>query len=83
VAQLVAHGARSARAVPGSTLTVRVTGEPGWGSVLVADNGGGEPVAALADVIREVLAPWGAQLEAASEPGLGCTFELRLMTSPA
>ncbi len=83
VAQLVAHGARSARAVAGSTLTVRVTGEAGWGVVLIADNGSGEPVAALAEVAREVLAPWGGEIAATSEPGLGCTFELRVMTRPA
>jgi signal transduction histidine kinase len=82
VAQLVATCARSARDVAGSSLSVRVSGEPGMGVVTIADNGGGsDKVAALGDLVRGVLAPWGATIDAASEPGQGCAFELRLATA--
>lgn len=81
VAQLVAVCAKSARAVAGSSLSVRVTAEEGWGVVLIADNGGGsdraEPIGELA---RSVIAPWGATIDAASQAGQGCVFELRLAT---
>jgi hypothetical protein len=29
-----------------------------------------------------VIAPWGGTIDAASVPGAGCTFELRLVTAP-
>ena len=84
VAELVATCARSARDLPGSTLTVRVTADETWSVVLIADNGAGsERVAALGEVAREILTPWGATIDAASESGQGCAFELRLMHVPA
>lgn len=83
IAQLVAHGARSAREVGRSTLSVRVAGDGAWAVVLVADNGGGsEPAAPLGDLVRSILTPWGASIDAASEPGQGCSFELRLIARP-
>lgn len=88
VAQLVAACARSARELQGSTLSVRtsvdsVNGE-GWALVTIADNGeGSDRVVELGDLARELVAPWGAAVDAASEPGQGCAFELRLMTSSA
>lgn len=83
VAQLVAVCAKSARDLPGSSLSVRVFPDAGWAVVLIVDNGGGsERVPALGELAREVLGPWGAQVDAASEPGQGCAFELRLMTAP-
>jgi signal transduction histidine kinase len=88
VAQLVAVCARSARELQGSTLSVRtsvdsVNGE-GWALVTIADNGeGSDRVVELGDLARELVAPWGAAIDAASEPGQGCAFELRLMTSSA
>lgn len=82
VAQLVATCARSARAVPGSSLSVRVSGEPGTGVVTIADNGdGSDKVATLGELARGVLAPWGGTVEAASATGQGCAFELRLVTA--
>jgi len=79
VAQLVATCARSGRAVPGSSLSVRVAAEDGAGVVTIADNGGGsDKVAALGELARSVLAPWGGSVEAASAAGQGCAFELRL-----
>ena len=84
VAQLVSVCARSARAVPGSSLSVRVVGEDGWGVVLVADNGGGTDRAdELGELARELLAPWGGTADSASAAGQGCAFELRLATQPA
>jgi len=83
IAQLVAHGARSAREVAGSTLSVRVVGDGAWAVVLVADNGGGsEPAAPLGDLVRSILTPWGGSIDAASEPGQGCSFELRMIARP-
>ena len=82
VAQLVATCARSARGVPGSSLSVRVSGEPGTGVVTIADNGGGsEKATMLGDLARGVLAAWGGSVDAASEAGQGCAFELRLVTA--
>jgi len=46
VAQLVAVSARSARDLPGSTVSVRVMPEPGWALVTIADNGAGSARAA-------------------------------------
>lgn len=83
VSQLVAASARSARDLPGSTLTVRVVSESPWALVIVADNGAGnERVPALGELARQLLVEWGGTVEAASETGAGCTFELRLMTVP-
>lgn len=83
VAQLVAISAESARALAGSTLTVRVTIEDGGAVVLIADNGqGSERAVAIGDEARSVVQPWGATIDAASEPGQGTSFELRLVTSP-
>jgi signal transduction histidine kinase len=81
VAQLVATCARSARAVPASSLSVRVWADDGWGVVTVADNGdGSDRVPALGELAREILTPWGGSCEAASATGQGCAFELRLAT---
>jgi signal transduction histidine kinase len=81
VAQLVAVSARSARDLPGSTLSVRVVPEGAWALVTIADNGAGSPRAVgLGELARGVMAPWGGTIDAASVPGAGCTFELRLMT---
>lgn len=81
VAHLVAACAGSARALPGSTLSVRVGVDGPWALVLLADNGAGsERALQLGELARELLAPWGGSAEAASEPGSGCAFELRLMT---
>ena len=83
VAQLVAICARSARDLPGSTLSVRTSGEGAWALVTIADNGAGsDRVGALGDLARELVTPWGGSADAASESGQGCAFELRLMTSP-
>jgi signal transduction histidine kinase len=81
VAQLVTLSARSAHDLPGSTLSIRVTPEAAWALVSIADNGAGSArAAALGEVARELVAPWGAQVDATSVPGAGCTFELRLAT---
>jgi hypothetical protein len=80
VAQLVAACASSARAVEGSSLSVRVMGEDAWGVVLIADNGeGNERATELGDLARLVVGEWGGTAEAASAHGQGCTFELRLV----
>ena len=83
VAQLVAACARSAQGLPGSTLSVRSSLDGGWALVTIADNGAGsERVIRLGDLARDIVTPWGAAVDAASEPGQGCAFELRLVTSP-
>jgi signal transduction histidine kinase len=83
IAQLVAVSADSARATPGSSLSVRVSSEDAWGVVTVADNGNGsERAAELGELARSIMTPWGGSADAASEPGQGCTFELRLVTQP-
>jgi signal transduction histidine kinase len=83
VAQLVAVSARSARDLPGSTLSVRVALEAGWALVAIADNGAGSARAAqLGELARSIMAPWGGVVDAASVPGAGCAFELRLATEP-
>ncbi len=80
VAQLVAVCARSARARPGSALSVRVANEPGWVAVSIADNGDGSADAdRIGELARGIIAPWGASVDAASAPGTGCVFELRLI----
>lgn len=82
VAQLVAVCARSARELPGSALSVRVINDGPWAAVLIVDNGAGTARALpLGELARDLLAPWGATIEAASEQGQGCAFELRLMTA--
>ena len=84
VAELVAISAASARALTGSTLSVRVTIEEGWAVVQIADNGAGNARAtAVGDMVRAVMLPWGATNDAASEDGQGTSFELRLITAPA
>jgi signal transduction histidine kinase len=81
VAQLVAVCARSSRTVAGSSLTVRVWTEDQWGVVTIADNGGGDSRAfEVGDIARDIIAPWGAVVDAASDEGRGCAFELRLAT---
>jgi signal transduction histidine kinase len=81
VAQLVAASARSARDLPGSTVSVRVAGEAGCVLIAIADNGTGSPRAAdLGDLVRGLIAPWGGTVDAASLRGAGTTFELRLAT---
>lgn len=83
IARLVATSAHSARSLAGSTLSIRVTAEEGWAVVLIADNGAGSDRAQpLGEASRAILLPWGATIDAASEPGQGSSFELRLMTSP-
>lgn len=82
VAQLVATCADSARALDSSTLSVRSTldGDPGFALVTIIDNGkGNDRVAALRESIAELIEPWGAVIDAASEPHHGCAFELRLL----
>jgi signal transduction histidine kinase len=84
VAQLVAACARSARDLAGSTLSVRTSLDGAWALVTIADNGSGsDRVIDLGDLARTLVTPWGASVDAASEPGQGCAFELRLMTVPA
>ncbi|MDB4961620.1 MAG: hypothetical protein JWP01_1619 [Myxococcales bacterium] len=84
VAQLVAVCAASARDLAGSSLSVRVVNDGAYAVVLVTDNGAGsDRVAALGELAREIVAPWGATVDAASEAGQGCAFELRLITVPA
>jgi signal transduction histidine kinase len=79
VAQLVAASARSARDLPGSTLSVRVADDAGCTLIAIADNGAGSTrAAALGELARGLIAPWGGTVDAASLPGAGCTFELRL-----
>lgn len=81
VAQLVALSARSARDLPGSTVSIRVTTEAACALVAIADNGAGSGrAAALGEVARGIIAAWGGTVDAASVPGAGCTFELRLAT---
>lgn len=83
VAQLVTVSAASARDLPGSTVSVRVAPEGAWALVTIADNGAGSPRATgLGELARDVLTPWGGTIDAASVPGAGCTFELRLITAP-
>ena len=78
VAQLVAVCARSAREVPGSALSVRVVADGDAATIAIADNGGGDDqVAALGELARAIVGPWGASVDAASAPGRGCAFELR------
>ena len=81
VAQLVAVSADSARAVAGSSLSVRVSSEDAWGVVTIADNGNGTDQAAeLGELARSIVTPWGGTAEVASAAGQGCAFELRLVT---
>jgi hypothetical protein len=78
IAQLVGVCARSARARENSSLSVRVRTEDGAGLVSVVDNGGGDPgFDSVGELVRDVLAPWGVTVGAASAPAQGCAFELR------
>jgi hypothetical protein len=44
-------------------------------------HGAGSPRAAgLGELARGLIAPWGGTVDAASQAGAGCTFELRLAT---
>jgi signal transduction histidine kinase len=83
VAQLVAVSAKSARDLPGSTVSVRVIPDGDWALLTIADNGAGSPrTANLGELVRVVMTPWGGTIDAASVPGAGCTFELRLAIGP-
>jgi len=82
VAQLLAVSATSARGLAGSSLSIRVWSEDAWGVVSIADNGNGGEVGEVGELAASVVAPWGGTAEAASAPGQGCTFELRLPTQP-
>jgi signal transduction histidine kinase len=83
VAQLAAVSAKSARDLPGSTVSVRVAGDGEWALLTIADNGAGSARAgALGELARSILAPWSGTIDAASVAGAGCTFELRLATAP-
>jgi signal transduction histidine kinase len=85
VAQLVGTCAHSARALPGSTMSVRTFFDANAVAVvLITDNGAGNDGAiAGSDLAREILEPWGATVDVTSETGQGCAFELHLMTVPA
>ena len=84
VALLVAACAQSARAVPGSTLSVRVALDGAWGLVSITDNGGGSARAGeLGELAASVVSPWGGTVDATSAEGQGCAFELRLMVLPS
>ena len=81
VAQLVAASAGSARDLPGSTLSVRVTRDAELALVTIADNGAGTPRAlALGELARAILSPWEAVVDATTVAGAGCAFELRFAT---
>lgn len=81
VAQLAAVCADSARGVAGSSVVVRVWTEGDESVVTIADNGAGNPRAfEVAEVVREIITPWGASIDALSDDGRGCAFELRLVT---
>lgn len=83
VAELVGSSARSAIEREGSSLSVRTSTDGPWALITIADNGAGsERAIAIGDLAREIVTSWGASVDAASEPGLGCAFELRLVTSP-
>jgi signal transduction histidine kinase len=84
VAQLVATSARSARAVSGSSLSVRVYAEEQWDIVAIADNGEGSARAGeLGELGRAVVASWGGSVDAASTAGQGSAFEIRLIAKSA
>ncbi|MEO6777676.1 MAG: hypothetical protein ABI467_32420 [Kofleriaceae bacterium] len=81
VAQLVAISVASAHGVDGSSLSVRVSSEDTFVTVTIADNGSGsERAAELGELARAIVAPWGGFADAASAPGRGCSFEIRLAT---
>jgi len=82
VAQLVGVCAESASGLPNSTLSIRTRAEEGFAVITVIDNGSGsDRVTEVGTVARDIVAPWGATLVAASEPGHGCAFELQLATA--
>jgi signal transduction histidine kinase len=79
IAQLVGVCARSARTAEGSSLSVRVSAEDDAGIVTITDNGSGDAqLDEVGELARAILAPWDATIDAASAPGQGCAFELRL-----
>jgi signal transduction histidine kinase len=79
IVQLIGVCARSARTAEGSSLSVRVSADDDAGVVIVTDNGGGDSrFDDIGELARSILAPWAATIDAASAPGQGCTFELRL-----
>jgi signal transduction histidine kinase len=79
VAQLVGVSAASARSSEGSSLSVRVASEDSFVIVTIADNGAGsERAGELGELARAIVAPWGGFADAASAPGRGCSFEIRL-----
>ncbi|HEY0253888.1 MAG TPA: hypothetical protein VGC41_20300 [Kofleriaceae bacterium] len=78
VTQLVEVSAASARALAGSSLSVRVSFEEGV-VVQVADNGAGDDRAPdLGELARSIVVPWGGTADAVSSPH-GCAFEIRLV----
>lgn len=80
VAQLIGVCARSARGADGSSLSVRVWAEDGAGFVAITDNGAGDAGCdAAGELVRDIIAPWGASVDAASQSGQGCAFELRFI----
>jgi signal transduction histidine kinase len=82
VAQLIALSADSARGLPNSTLSVRTWDEDGTATLAIIDNGAGNDRAVeLGDLVRQVMTPWGAEIDATSEQGHGCAFEIRLTTA--
>lgn len=86
IAQLVSVCADSARSLESSTLSVRTSldADPGYALISIIDNGSGsDRVAALGELAREILEPWGGMIDAASEPNHGCAFEVRLLLSPS
>ena len=85
VAQVVGGCGAAARALPGSTLSVRTFLDEGaMAVVLITDNGAGNDAAiATGELAREIIEPWGAMIDITSQAGQGCAFELRLMTVPA
>jgi signal transduction histidine kinase len=82
IAQLVAVCADSAGALESSTLSVRtmLDTDPAYAVISVIDNGSGsDRVAAIRELARDIVEPWGGLIEAASESQQGCAFEVRLL----
>ena len=84
VAQLVAvSAALGARSAGQHGQRAGHAARPRWALVTIADNGAGSARAAgLGELARSLIAPWGGTVDAASVPGAGCAFELRLATAP-
>lgn len=82
VAQLVAACATSARAVPGSAMSVRTGVDGDEVFILVTDNGAGcERTSELGALAQGLLTPWGGAVDATSAPDRGTAFELRFSTA--